>query len=76
MSDTPVTTLFDGLKGLLTKVEGDYVKAQEGNQAAGTRVRSVMQEVRKAAKTVRDEMLALREKARAEKPAKASKPKA
>ena len=76
MSDTPVTTPFDGLKGLLTTVEEDHKKAQEGNQAAGTRVRSVMQEVRKAAQVVRKEMLALREKARAEKPAKVSKPKA
>lgn len=71
---TPVTasTLFDTLKGLLTKVEDDYAKARSGNQAAGTRVRSVMQEIRKTAKTVRDEMLEFREKSRTTKPSKKS----
>jgi len=74
MSDSPTTaTLFETLKGLLTKTEEDYAKARGGNQAAGTRVRSVMQEIRKTAKSVRDEMLEFRGKAKAEKPAKPSK---
>lgn len=69
MSDAP-TTLFETLKSLLTKTEEDYTKAVSGNQAAGTRVRSVMQEIRKAAKSLRDEMLTFREKAKSAKPNK------
>lgn len=71
MSDAPTNaTVYETLKGLLAKVEDDYAKAKGGNQAAGTRVRSVMQEIRKTAKSLRDEMLECREKAKTEKPSK------
>jgi len=77
MSDSTTPTpaassLFDSLKGLFDKVTEDYTKARNGNQAAGTRVRSVMQDIRKTAKAVRDEMLEFREKSKAAKPSKKS----
>ena len=40
--------------------EGDIEKAQGGNKAAGTRVRKQMQEIKKAAQTVRSTILELR----------------
>lgn len=74
MSDAPTTpeTLFSTLEALVAKAKEDYTKAREGNQAAGTRCRGTMQEVRKTAKLVRDEMLEHRNKA---KESKASKQK-
>lgn len=66
MSEVPVS-LFETLKNLLTTTEEDYTKAVGGNQAAGTRVRSVMQEIRKTAKSLRDEMLSFREKSKSTK---------
>lgn len=72
MSDTPVTTLFEELKGLLAQAEGDYAKAREGNQAAGTRVRKVMQNIRNTAKSLRDEIITYRDKSRAARAEKVS----
>jgi hypothetical protein len=52
---------FEKLKALLVEVEADLAKAEGGNKAAGTRVRKQMQDVKKAAQTVREAVLELRE---------------
>jgi len=53
---------FDELVQLLEDTRADLVKAEErGNKAAGTRVRKAMQQVKKLAQQVRQDVLALRE---------------
>lgn len=52
---------YDNLKRLVTEVEEDIRKAEGGNKAAGTRVRQVMQEIKKAAQDVRQAILDMRE---------------
>jgi hypothetical protein len=52
---------YEKLKALVADVEGDLLKAQSGNKAAGTRVRKQMQEIKKAAQGVRQAVLELRE---------------
>ena len=44
---------FDRLKSLIEGAQDDVTKADEGNKAAGTRVRKQMQEIKKAAQAVR-----------------------
>jgi len=51
---------YERLKALVAEVEGDLMKAQGGNKAAGTRVRKQMQEIKKAAQDVRQAILELR----------------
>ena len=56
---------FNNLKSLIASIEDDLLKAEGGNKAAGTRVRSVMQDVKNAAQEVREKILTIRD---AEKP--------
>ena len=51
---------YEALKVLVTEIEADVNKAEGGNKAAGTRVRKQMQEIKKAAQTVRSSVLELR----------------
>jgi hypothetical protein len=51
---------YERLKALVIAVEDDLVKARTGNKAAGTRVRKMMQDVKRAAQDVREEMIELR----------------
>jgi hypothetical protein len=51
---------FDRLKQLIADTEDDVVKAEKGNKAAGTRVRKMMQDLKKAAQDVRVQVLELR----------------
>ena len=51
---------FEELKQLVADAEGDVAKAERGNKAAGTRVRKVMQDIKKAAQTVRIKILEAR----------------
>ncbi|MBX3384376.1 MAG: hypothetical protein KF864_12800 [Phycisphaeraceae bacterium] len=52
---------FDRIKQLIADVEGDVQKAEGGNKAAGTRVRSIMQDIKNAAQEVRAKILELRD---------------
>ena len=51
---------YEALKVLVAEIENDVNKAEGGNKAAGTRVRKQMQEIKKAAQTVRSCVLELR----------------
>ncbi len=54
---------FDQLKTIIASVEEDIAKAEGGNKAAGTRVRSAMQEIKNTAQEIRKQVLEFREKA-------------
>lgn len=51
---------FDALKKLIADAEKDIAKADKGESAGGTRVRQVMQQVKKAAHEVRKEVIEIR----------------
>ncbi len=51
------------MKRLIAEIEEDLRKAEGGNKAAGTRVRSTMQEIKNAAQEVRQQVLELRKQA-------------
>jgi hypothetical protein len=51
---------FDRLKALVAQVEEDMAKAEQGNKAAGTRVRKMMQDIKGAAQEVRLKILETR----------------
>ena len=52
---------YDELVRLVTEVKADLEKAeQKSNKAAGTRVRKAMQDMKKAAQKVREDILKLR----------------
>ena len=53
---------FDQLKTIIASVEEDIAKAEGGNKAAGTRVRSAMQEIKNTAQEIRKQVLEFREK--------------
>jgi len=52
---------FDKLKMLVAQAEEDVMKVQQGNKAAGTRLRKTMQEIKGAAQEVRVKVLEQRE---------------
>ncbi|MCA9285814.1 MAG: hypothetical protein KDA22_11395 [Phycisphaerales bacterium] len=52
---------YERLVKLVTEVADDVKKAEGGNKAAGTRVRKVMQDVRKAAQDLRAQILQTRD---------------
>lgn len=51
---------YERLKALVIAVEDDLVKARNGNKAAGTRVRKMMQDIKRASQEVRKGIMALR----------------
>jgi hypothetical protein len=51
---------YETLKTLVAEIESEINKAQEGNKAAGTRVRKQMQQIKEAAQKVRSSILELR----------------
>lgn len=51
---------YETLKRLVAEVEDDISKAQGGNKAAGTRVRSAMQEIKNIAQEIRKQVLDMR----------------
>ena len=53
---------YETLKKLIADIEEDVRKAEGGNKAAGTRVRSAMQEIKDAAQEVRKAVLEMRGK--------------
>ncbi len=53
--------LLDQMAQMVESVREDYGKAKGGNKAAGTRVRKTMQDVKKLAQEIRQEMLESRD---------------
>ena len=51
---------YEDLKALIVEIEADVSKAEGGNKAAGTRVRKQMQDIKKAAQAVRNNILEIR----------------
>ena len=51
---------FDRLKQAVAGVEEELTRAEAGNKAAGTRVRKAMQDVKKLAQEIRQNILTLR----------------
>ena len=66
---------YETLKRLIASIDEDMRKAAGGNKAAGTRVRQVMQDIKKAAQDVRAGILTLREGAAPGTPPKKPSPK-
>ena len=52
---------FDNLKARIADAEEDLAKAEGGNKAAGTRVRTAMQDVKNLAQDIRKKILELRD---------------
>ena len=48
---------LEQMQQTIEAIRGDYSKAKGGNRAAGTRVRKVMQDIKKLAQEIRAEML-------------------
>lgn len=56
-AEAPSMSRFEELKALVAAAEADFQKFyNEGNKAAGTRVRAAMQELKNFAQTVRNEV--------------------
>ena len=53
---------FDRLKALVAEVEADVIRVDNGNKAAGTRVRKAMQAIKAAAQDVRIKVLEEKDK--------------
>ena len=53
--------LLDQMAQMIESIREDYGKAKGGNKAAGTRVRKTMQDVKKLAQEIRQEMLESRD---------------
>lgn len=51
---------FEALKNLFQLAEAEAEKVDRGNKAAGTRLRALMQDLKKGAKEVRDEVQAIK----------------
>lgn len=51
---------YERLKAVVLEAEGDIMKAERGNKAAGTRVRKTMQEIKKIAQELRGSILEMR----------------
>jgi hypothetical protein len=51
---------YETLKTLVAEIEAEIIKAQNGNKAAGTRVRKQMQQVKQAAQAIRTGILELK----------------
>jgi len=58
---------FNKLKEAVEAAASLVEKTDKGNKSAGTKLRKAMQEVRKLAKSVRDDVLTLREAQEAQK---------
>jgi len=52
--------LYEDLKAKLEEIAEDVEKAKGGNKAAGTRVRTAMQDVKNMAQEIRKQILELR----------------
>ena len=62
----PAGNRYEQLKALVAAAEADFNKFyNEGNKAAGTRVRSAMQELKNFAQTVRTEVQSIKNEGKA-----------
>ena len=61
-----MATSWEGLKGIVAAGEEDYDKFNQGNNAAGTRVRKTLMEIKKYVETMRKEIQEEREKRKGE----------
>jgi len=52
---------YEDLKAKVAEIAEDMEKAEGGNKAAGTRVRTAMQEIKNIAQDIRKKVLELRE---------------
>jgi hypothetical protein len=52
---------YDQLKQKMEEVEADLRAAEEGNKAAGVRVRKVMQDIKGLAQSIRTKIIELRD---------------
>ena len=60
-AEAPQMSRFEELKALVAAAEADFQKFyQEGNKAAGTRVRAAMQELKNLAQTIRTEVQSIK----------------
>lgn len=60
-AEAPTMSRFEELKALVAAAEADFTKFyQEGNKAAGTRVRAAMQELKNLAQTIRTEVQSIK----------------
>jgi hypothetical protein len=58
---TPGTARYGELKALVAAMEADFTKFfQDGNKAAGTRVRAAMQDLKNFAQSVRTEVQSIK----------------
>ena len=51
---------YETLKTLVAEIEGEVIKAQSGNKAAGTRVRKQMQQIKQTAQEIRKAIIELK----------------
>ena len=62
----PVAARYEELKRMVAAMEADFVRFYvKGNKAAGTRVRSAMQELKTFAQTVRTEVQTIKNEGKA-----------
>lgn len=59
-TSTSIAAGIEKIEKLVASVKDDAIKADGGNKAAGTRVRSAMQEIKEAAQEVRQLVLSKR----------------
>lgn len=62
-----MSKIFDEIKQKVAEVEADVKKFNEGNNAAGGRVRKAMQDLKKLAQDLRQEVLTVKESRTAKK---------
>lgn len=60
-SEDDTVEAFERLEKLIVEAREDVGKAEGGNRAAGTRVRTMMQDIKNAAQEVRQKVLELRD---------------
>ncbi|MFM8370987.1 MAG: hypothetical protein ACKOCO_01275 [Bacteroidota bacterium] len=60
-SNTIMSKIFDEIKQKIAEVESDVRKFNDGNNAAGGRVRKAMQDIKKLAQDLRQEVLTVKE---------------
>lgn len=56
-----IVTKIDGMKSIIMAAEKDGLKFDEGNNAAGARVRKAMQEIKGICKEIRDAVTEVKE---------------
>ena len=66
-AEAPTMSRFEELKALVAAAEADFNKFyNEGNKAAGTRVRAAMQELKNLAQTIRTEVQSIKNEGKPE----------